>query len=996
MNDRLDLYNRKRRFDETPEPSGARASRKQGARKTTRQAADEALSYVIQEHDARRLHYDFRLELNGTLLSWAVPKGPSLDPSVKRLAVHVEDHPVEYGSFEGEIPAGNYGAGSVIVWDRGTWEPIGGTAEAARSYAAGKLKFRLHGEKLQGGWTLVRSHMRGSGDKEQWLLIKERDDEARDESDYDILKKRPGSVLSGSAPAGKGVKTRTAATKGTGKATAATKATAAVADTTPAAKRAGKNGAKAASSSGADPRRPDIVATRNAQSLRELAAAPSIEGAVKARLPATFKPQLATLVDAAPPGDEWSYEIKFDGYRVLARIDRDAKGSAVKVFTRAGNDWTAKFSKQVKAFEQLGIESAWLDGEAVVLDQNGVPNFQGLQNAFDANRPQDIIVYLFDIPFLNGYDLRGVPLEQRRAILRALMEEVDDSVLRFSNDFDFSAEDLLRSACDMALEGIIGKRRDSGYLSGRSSTWIKLKCRRRQEFVIGGYSEPSGSRAAFGALLLGVYDGKGKLQYAGRVGTGFDAALLRSVKKELDAHATQRMPFAAAPRERSRTPVHWVEPVLVAECNFAEWTSEGIVRQASFVSLRNDKPARQIVKETPRQGADVQQQTDSGSDEAPKKRVARKTSVSTAAVSGAGKTGAANSKAEAKTAGAKDVSMKSRGVETGSAKASAAKTVATKTSATKAKAIEGKATKSSAASAPAEVAGVRISHPDRVIDKSSGARKIDLVQYYESVADWMLPHLQDRPVSLVRAPEDIGGELFFQKHSQKLSIPNVTQHPGLDPGHPALITVDTLKALVGAAQMGTVEFHTWNAVVSNIEKPDRVVFDLDPDASLGWDRMIEAAQLTRSLLEELGLKSFCKTSGGKGFHVVVPLAKQAGWDEVKDFSQAVAQHMAATLPKYFSAKMGAQNRKQKIFVDYLRNNRGSSTVAAFSARARPGLGVSVPLSWAEVASTTGGDQWTIENLHERLADLKSDPWADYTKTRQRITAAMKKRLDDAE
>jgi bifunctional non-homologous end joining protein LigD len=713
-------------------------------------------------------------------------------------------------------------------------------------------------------------------------------------------------------------------------------------------------------------------------------------------LPATFKPQLATLVDAAPPGDEWSYEIKFDGYRVLTRIDRDARASAVKVFTRAGNDWTAKFSKQVEAFEQLGFESAWLDGEAVVLDQNGVPNFQALQNAFDANRPQDIIVYLFDIPFLNGYDLRGVPLEQRRAILRALLEDVDDSVLRFSNNFDFSAEDLLRSACDMALEGIIGKRRDSGYLSGRSSTWIKLKCRRRQEFVIGGYSEPSGSRAAFGALLLGVYDGKGKLQYAGRVGTGFDAALLRSVKKELDAHEISRMPFAAAPRERSRTPVHWVEPVLVAECNFAEWTSDGIVRQASFVSLRNDKPARQIVKETPRQGADVQQQTDSGSDDAPKKRTARKASASTAAVSGAQKPGAVRSGAEAKTADAKDVSIKSRGAQTGGAKVGAAKTAATKSTAARAKAGKGAAAKSNTAATPAEVAGVRVSHPERVIDKSSGARKIDLVHYYESVADWMLPHLQDRPVSLVRAPEDIGGELFFQKHSQKLSIPNVTQHPGLDPGHPPLITVDTLKALVGAAQMGTVEFHTWNAVVSNIEKPDRVVFDLDPDASLGWERMIEAAQLTRALLEELGLKSFCKTSGGKGFHVVVPLAKQAGWDEVKDFSQAVAQHMAATLPKYFSAKMGAQNRKQKIFVDYLRNNRGSSTVAAFSARARPGLGVSVPLSWDEVASTSGGDQWTIENLHERLADLKSDPWADYAKTRQRITAAMKKRLDDAQ
>ncbi|MFL9983333.1 DNA ligase D [Paraburkholderia sediminicola] len=999
MNDRLDLYSRKRRFDETPEPSGT-AARKNAGRKSAARASNEALSYVIQEHDARRLHYDFRLELNGTLLSWAVPKGPSLDPSVKRLAVHVEDHPVEYGSFEGEIPPGNYGAGTVIVWDRGTWEPVGGAAEAARSYKAGKLKFRLFGEKLHGGWTLVRSHMRGSGDKEQWLLIKERDDEARDQNEYDVLKKRPGSVLDGSAPLGKRAKaTRTAARKAVSESTresasktgAKTAVKAARAANTVAAKEAasssnsvGKNRAKAASSSRIDPKKTDIVSTRSTQSLRELAASPSIEGAVKAALPATFKPQLATLVDAAPPGDEWAYEIKFDGYRVLARIDRNAKTRAVKVFTRAGNDWTAKFGKHVKAFEQLDIESAWLDGEAVVLDENGVPRFQALQNAFDANRPQDIVIYLFDVPFLNGYDLRGVPLEQRRAILRALLEGLDrhdDSVLRFSNDFAFSADDLLKSACDMALEGIIGKRRDSGYTSGRSSAWIKLKCRRRQEFVIGGYSEPSGSRAAFGALLLGVYDDKGKLQYAGRVGTGFDAALLRSVKKELDAHATSRMPFASAPRERSRTPVHWVEPVLVCECNFAEWTSEGIVRQASFVSLRNDKPARQIVREAPRKGADVQEQTDTASDTVAKKRTT--------------KTSAASAAPElAKKGAAKTSATKAPATKATEAKAPAKNKPATKAT-TRTPARKTTAAKSKTAATPAQVAGVRVSHPDRVIDKSTGTRKIDLVRYYESVADWMLPHLRDRPVSLVRAPEDIGGELFFQKHSQKLSIPNVTQHPGLDPGHPPLITVDTLKALVGAAQMGTIEFHTWNAVVSNIEKPDRMVFDLDPDASLGWERMIEAAQLTRSLLEELGLTSFCKTSGGKGFHVVVPLAKHAGWDEVKTFSQAVAQHMATTLPRYFSAKMGAQNRKQKIFVDYLRNSRGSSTVAAFSARARPGLGVSVPLSWDEVAATTGGDQWTIENVHERLADLKRDPWADYAKTRQRITAAMRKRLDEA-
>jgi bifunctional non-homologous end joining protein LigD len=366
------------------------------------------------------------------------------------------------------------------------------------------------------------------------------------------------------------------------------------------------------------------------------------------------------------------------------------------------------------------------------------------------------------------------------------------------------------------------------------------------------------------------------------------------------------------------------------------------------------------------------------------------------ATSAAKKTAASKS-ANSKTAASKTAASKTAASKTATPKTATAKTTAAKAATAKAASAQA-ATKTTVKKSPTptEVAGVRISHPDRVIDKSTGTRKIDLVQYYESVADWMLPHLQDRPVSLVRAPEDIGGELFFQKHSQKLSIPNVTQHPGLDPDHPPLITVETIKALVGAAQMGTVEFHTWNAVAANIEKPDRVVFDLDPDAALGWERMIEAAQLTRSLLEELGLTSFCKTSGGKGLHVVVPLAKQAGWDEVKNFSQAVAQHMATMLPKYFSAKMGAQNRKQKIFIDYLRNNRGSSTVAAFSARARPGLGVSVPLAWDEVEATTGGDQWNIENLHERLAGLKSDPWADYAKTRQRITAAMRKRLDEAQ
>jgi bifunctional non-homologous end joining protein LigD len=916
---KLETYQRMRRFNQTPEPSGEKAAK---ARTKARTSANP-LSFVIQEHDARRLHYDFRLELDGTLKSWAVPKGPSLDPSVKRLAVHVEDHPIDYGSFEGSIPDGNYGAGSVIVWDRGTWKPQAGTVkEAIEACAKGKLKFVLDGEKLHGGWTLVRSHMRGSGDKEQWLLIKERDEEARDEASYDVLLKKPGSVMSDSLGARRkngelrDIKERKSAAKSS--------------KTVPSPRKpAVKDGAKAP----AQPR-PDIVANRNAESLRTLAQDPAIQDAKPAKLPATLKPQLATLVDTAPSSDNWSYEIKFDGYRMLVRIDGKAKARATQFFTRNGNDWTAKFSKQIKALDALDVESAWLDGEAVALDEHDLPNFQKLQNAFDTNRPQDIALYFFDIPYLNGYDLRAVPLVQRRAILKALLEPLDSPMLRYSEDFEFSAGDLLKSACDMALEGIIGKRRDSTYMSGRSSAWIKLKCRRRQEFVIGGYSEPSGSRAQFGALLLGVHDSSGKLQYAGRVGSGFDASTLRDIKKELDKREIQKMPFASEPKERSRTAVHWVKPELVAECNFAEWTSERIVRQASFVSLRADKPARQIVMEIPKSTRQVVSEAGDVSEETKVKPTA---------------------KAARKTVPAK--------------KAAARKTASAEL-----------------------VAGVKISHPDRVIDKATGARKIDVAHYYEYVAPWMLPHLKDRPVSLVRAPEDIAGELFFQKHSEKLTIPNVTQHPGIDPGHAALMTLESVSALVGAAQMGTIEMHTWNALASNLEKPDRMVFDLDPGEGLGWDRMTEAARLTRELLEELGLVSFCKTSGGKGLHVVVPLTKQAGWDEVKGFSQAIAQHMASALPKYFSAKMGAQNRHDKVFVDYLRNNRGSSTVAAFSLRARPGMGSSVPISWDELDHVTRGDQWNLGNLHERLDSLKADPWVGYAKTRQRINASMKKRL----
>ncbi|AIP20165.1 DNA ligase [Burkholderia pseudomallei] len=1147
MAGKLSVYRSRRRFGETPEPEGARRSprRTKGAGRagdeSKRRARGDAaassrgeraarsgrapargrsaLHYVIQEHHARRLHYDFRLELDGTLKSWAIPKGPSLDPSVKRLAVHVEDHPLEYAAFEGEIPEGHYGAGSVIVWDRGAWTPAGGVAAARAGYRAGKLSFTLDGDKLHGGWALVRGRgLRDSGGKhEQWLLIKERDGDARDEADYDVLRARPGSVLGGarSARARRGraaepterdaaapKRARASVPKGRAEAKTSGRAPRTVSNGTAGAgkgaskraskregtntgngARSGKGSGKGAGEGGATPRRKraaapqsfdvdsadtDSPAARGLALPAGLAARFGLSGAKRAALPRTLRPQLATLVDAPPPGKDWLYEAKFDGYRVLIRIDRGAASRPIAVYTREGLDWSAKFAAQLDALARLPVDRGWLDGEAVVLDRAGVPDFQALQNALGAGRSNDVTLFLFDVPFLNGFDLRGVPLERRRALLAALVAAHASDVLRYSESLAFEAADLLTGACDAGLEGLIGKRRDGRYVEGRSRSWIKLKCRRRQEFVIGGYTEPAGRRSGFGALLLGVYarapgdEGERRtrgaaetrderrrashasrtsrapdagaarapqarplaLRYVGRVGTGFGERTLRALARTLREHETGRMPFADVPRERSGTPVHWVKPVLVAECEFAEWTGDGIVRQASFVGLREDKPARTIVREQPQsmETEAMNEHADEHTDEHTDARAERRTGGRT--------------RRKARDGGARDAPPLARHPKRGDAGSSARKGARDGEAGKRAAAGSSPSSSPSSSTSPSisasgrtrgggrsasrdragdadeganegandhapreragapKVAGVRVSHPGRMIDPHTGTRKLDLVEYWEWIAPWLLPHLKGRPVSLVRAPADIGGELFFQKHADKLEIPNVALHAGLDPGHEALITIDDVKGLVGAAQMGTIELHTWNAHVSNIEKPDRAVFDLDPDPSLDWRAVIEAAQLTRALLDELGLVSFCKTSGGKGLHVVVPLARHAGWDDVKAFAHAVARHMAATLPECFTATMGPRNRKGKIFVDYLRNNRGASTIAAYSVRARPGLGVSVPIAWDELPDTTGAAQWTLANLHERLDALKHDPWRAYAHVRQRVTAALRKRLSD--
>lgn len=836
-------YQRKRDFALTPEPSG----------KARRSSAGQARQFVVQKHAARRLHYDFRLELDGRLKSWAVPKRPSLDPKVKRLAVQVEDHPVAYAGFEGHIPEGQYGGGDVIVWDRGVWQADDGDPAAA--YRAGKLKFHLLGEKLSGGWTLVRTKSPGSADREQWLLIKENDADARPEADYDIVAARPESVLSHA--------------------------------TLPLKRRRGE--APAASRPAAD----------NPQT-----------GATPAPLPKQLAPELATPVDAPPAGD-WRYEIKFDGYRLLARVD----GDAVRLITRSGLDWTVRLEPLATALQALKLEAAWLDGEIVVLDRQGLPDFQALQNAFDAGQTGELVYYLFDLPYHAGLDLRSVPLEQRRDRLRRLLEPGDHDRLRYSEDFAASHGDILRSACDLKLEGVIGKRAGSPYVSRRSTDWIKLKCRLRQEFVIAGHSAPQGRRGGFGALLLGVHDEGGALRYAGRVGTGFSEASLRLLHDgQMQPLARRAPPFAKPPTGRDAAGVTWLEPRLICEVEFASWTRDGLVRQAAFRGLRDDKPAAGIVREQA----------------VPAGRVAP----------------AAGSEKSGRRLGRQD-----------------------------------------------EVAGIAISHPERVIDTDSGMTKLGLAEFYRDLAPRLLPQLAGRPLSLLRAPSGVAGEQFFQRHAETLAIPGLRQiDPGPGEDGEALMEIDSLPALIGAVQMGGIEFHTWNAGSAQLERPDRLVFDLDPDPALPWSRVVEATRLLLTLLDELGLAAFLKTSGGKGMHVVVPLVPGADWKLLKAFSKAVAQHLARLLPQRFADRMGPQNRVGRIFVDYLRNQQGASTVAAYSVRARPGLPVSVPIAEDELEHIGSAAAWTVRNLAERLATLAGDPWANYADGARRITPTMRRRL----
>jgi bifunctional non-homologous end joining protein LigD len=858
----LELYRKKRDFKTTPEPKGklARAKRRD-------------LAFVIQKHAATRLHYDFRLELNGVLLSWAVPKGPSLDPNDKRLAMHVEDHPLEYGDFEGIIPAKQYGGGTVMLWDRGTWtakeDPIAG-------YKKGKLKFDLHGEKLKGGWTLVRSRGSKYGGDKAWLLFKEDDEHARTGAEARVVDSRPHSV-----------KTH-----------------------------------RRLEQIAADPGR----VWHSNKSAAENVEAGAVEkpnvrinpakaaGARKAPLPEFISPQLATPTQTSPAGDRWVHEVKYDGYRILARID----AGAVRLYSRNRRDWTTKFPSIARAAAAVPLENGWLDGEVVILDAKGRSSFQALQNALSITNTGETIYYAFDLPYLNGYDLRRVELEERKALLKRLIPE--SGILRYSEHFHVEGAKFIAEVCGLGLEGMVSKRRDSIYQGTRGNAWLKLKCGRQQEFVIGGFTDPEGSRHGFGALLLGVYDNEGKLRYSGKVGTGFDQALLVKMRRTLDSLVQDTPPFVNPPQGAEARRAHWVKPELVAQVTFTEWTHDAIVRNASFQGLRDDKRARDVVREE--------------SSDLPK--------------------------------------LAPREPELNEARREATMV------------ISRKADKDT-------VAGIKLTNGDKLLYAEAGITKRELALYYEAVAEWILPHLRNRPLTLLRCPNGWNKECFYQKHADPNVAEIIERVEVQDSDGPALyMMANSVSALVAIAQMGTLELHPWGSRKPKLGFPDRIVFDLDPDGSVDWKEIVEAVKILKTLLDHLGLRGFLKTTGGKGLHVVIPIQPTLPWNAIKGFSQAVAEVLVQTFPDRFTAKLLKISRKGKIFVDYLRNAEGATAVAAYSARARANAPVSTPIDWTELGRDVRFDYFTIKNVPARLKRLKHDPWEEFSELRQSVTAAMMK------